>query len=57
MKNASSSHLNFTKLKFNPLFLCVSIIVGTPTIAQAAIMPTNGAGILNQGNGANCRLY
>lgn len=51
MKNVSNSHLNFTKMKFNPLFLCVSIIVGTTTVAQAAITPTNGAGILNQGNG------
>ncbi|MEX6367149.1 hypothetical protein AB6F62_03325 [Providencia huaxiensis] len=31
--------------------MCVSIIVGTTTVAQAAITPTNGAGILNQGNG------
>ncbi|EPQ5228165.1 filamentous hemagglutinin N-terminal domain-containing protein [Providencia stuartii] len=51
MKNVPNSHLSFTRLKFNPLFLCVSIIVGTTTIAQAEITPTNGAGILNQGNG------
>ncbi|HHE6469157.1 TPA: filamentous hemagglutinin N-terminal domain-containing protein [Providencia rettgeri] len=51
MKNALNTHLNFTTLKFNPLFLCVSIIVGTTTVAQAAITPTNGAGVLNQSNG------
>ncbi|WP_369311068.1 filamentous hemagglutinin N-terminal domain-containing protein [Providencia rettgeri] len=51
MQNVSINNFNVSKLKFKPLFLCVSMIVGSTTIAQAAITPTNGAGIMVQGNG------
>lgn len=51
MKNDSINNFNVPTLKFKPLFLCVSMIIGSTTIAQAAITPTNGAGIMVQGNG------
>ncbi|HEM8290823.1 TPA: filamentous hemagglutinin N-terminal domain-containing protein [Providencia stuartii] len=51
MQNVSMNTFNAPKLKFKPLFLCVSMIVGSTTVAQAAITPTNGAGVMVQGNG------
>lgn len=51
MKKVSNTNFNATTLRFKPLFLCVSMIIGTTTVAQAAIAPTNGAGVLNQANG------
>lgn len=51
MQNVSINNFNVPTLKFKPLFLCVSMIIGSTTIAQAAITPTNGAGVMVQGNG------
>ncbi|EJD6408654.1 filamentous hemagglutinin N-terminal domain-containing protein [Providencia rettgeri] len=51
MQNILNHNFNIPTLKFKPLFLCVSMIVGSTTVAQAEIVSTNGAGILNQGNG------
>ena len=51
MKNDLNNCFNASALKIKPVFLCVSIILGLSTVAQAAITSTNGAGILTQGNG------
>ncbi len=50
MQNILNHNFNIPTLKFKPLFLCVSMVVGSTTVAQAEIVSTNGAGILNQGN-------
>ncbi|ELR5205863.1 filamentous hemagglutinin N-terminal domain-containing protein [Providencia rettgeri] len=51
MKKHSDKSIGHPILKIKPLFLSVSVILGSISVAQAAVVNTNGAGVLNQVNG------
>ncbi|WP_369311056.1 filamentous hemagglutinin N-terminal domain-containing protein [Providencia rettgeri] len=50
MKHIRNKSISYPVLKINPLFLSVSIILGSVSVAQGAIISTNGAGVMNQNN-------
>ena len=51
MKHIRNKSICHPTLKINPLFLSVCVILGSASVAQAAIVNTNGAGVMNQNNG------
>ncbi|MEY0433047.1 two-partner secretion domain-containing protein [Providencia huaxiensis] len=51
MKHTSNHSITHPMMKIKPLFLNVSIILGSISIAHGAVINTNGAGVINQSNG------
>ncbi|WP_273803166.1 filamentous hemagglutinin N-terminal domain-containing protein [Providencia rettgeri] len=51
MKQFNHESISQPILKIKPLFLSVCVILGSVSVAQAAIVNTNGAGVMNQNNG------
>ncbi|MCB6144483.1 filamentous hemagglutinin N-terminal domain-containing protein [Providencia rettgeri] len=51
MKHSSNHSITHPMMKIKPLFLNVSIILGSISIAHGAVINTNGAGVINQSNG------
>ncbi|ENU1225691.1 filamentous hemagglutinin N-terminal domain-containing protein [Providencia rettgeri] len=51
MKHTSNHSITHPMMKIKPLFLNVSIILGSIFIAHGAVINTNGAGVINQSNG------
>lgn len=51
MKHSSNKSINHPMMKIKPLFLSVSVILGSVSVAHGAIVNTNGAGVINQSNG------
>ncbi|MDX7422644.1 filamentous hemagglutinin N-terminal domain-containing protein [Providencia sp. CIM-Carb-044] len=52
MKQNNKEYYNHPTLKLKPVFLGISIFLGTVSIAQADIVNTNGAGVIKAPNGA-----
>ncbi|MEX6318136.1 hypothetical protein [Providencia huaxiensis] len=48
MKKHSDKSIGHPILKIKPLFLSVSVILGSISVAQAAVVIADGAGVLNQ---------
>nr|ELR5107186.1 filamentous hemagglutinin N-terminal domain-containing protein [Providencia rettgeri] len=51
MKKHSDKSIGNPMLKIKPLFLSVSVILGSASVAHGAVINTNGAGVINQSNG------
>ncbi|WP_275074677.1 filamentous hemagglutinin N-terminal domain-containing protein [Providencia rettgeri] len=51
MKQLNHESISQPMLKIKPLFLSVCVILGSVSVAQAAIVNTNGASVMNQNNG------
>ncbi|WP_353241571.1 filamentous hemagglutinin N-terminal domain-containing protein [Providencia sp.] len=51
MKQLNYEAISQPALKIKPLFLSVCVILGSVSVAQAAITNINGAGVMNQNNG------
>ncbi|QKJ51682.1 hypothetical protein G9396_16530 [Providencia rettgeri] len=57
MKKHSDKSIGNPMLKIKPLFLSVSVILGSASVAHGAVINTNGAGVINQSNGPNHCSY
>lgn len=51
MSQSIKSGSQVPTLKLNPIFLCISVILGFTSVSHAEIINTNGAGVMNQNNG------
>lgn len=51
MSQSIKSGSQVPTLKLNPVFLCISVILGFTSVSHAEIINTNGAGVMNQNNG------
>lgn len=51
MKHSTNHSITHPMMRVKPLFLSVSVILGSISIAHGAVVNTNGAGVINQSNG------
>ncbi|ENR5393188.1 filamentous hemagglutinin N-terminal domain-containing protein [Providencia rettgeri] len=51
MKLSTNHSITHPMMRVKPLFLSVSVILGSISIAHGAVVNTNGAGVINQSNG------
>ena len=51
MKHSTKHSITHPIMRIKPLFLSVSVILGSISIAHGAVVNTNGAGVINQSNG------
>ncbi|MBQ0369066.1 filamentous hemagglutinin N-terminal domain-containing protein, partial [Providencia rettgeri] len=51
MKHSTNHSITHPMMRVKPLFLSVSFILGSISIAHGAVVNTNGAGVINQSNG------